>query len=84
VNFAFSARLVGFVSVKGFVLEIDDTYGSLIEFDLGIQYRLSERLGIGDGFKSFFLDVVEDENRLTDVNIYFDFIGPAVYMTYTF
>jgi len=84
VNFAFSARLVGFVSVKGFVLEIDDTYGSLIEFDLGIQYRLSERLGIGGGFKSFFLDVVEDENRLTDVNIDFDFIGPAVYMTYTF
>jgi hypothetical protein len=84
VNFAFSPRLVGFISVKGFVLDVGDIYGRLLESDLGIQGKLSQKFGIGGGFKSFSLDVVDDENKLVDGNMGFEFFGPAVYMTYTF
>ena len=69
---------------KGFALEIGDTYGRLIEANVGVQYQMKKNFGIGGGVKWFFLDIVEDENQLVDVNMDFDFFGPAVYVTYTF
>jgi hypothetical protein len=84
INYAFKPQLIGYAMAKGFALEIGDTYGRLIEANVGVQYQLSQNFGIGGGFKWFFLDIVEDENQLVDVNMDFDFFGPAVYVTYTF
>ena len=84
INYALTPRLMGHAMVKGFALEIGDTYGRLIEANVGAQYQLGKNFGIGGGVKWFFLDVVEDETALVDVSIDFDFFGPAVYFTYTF
>jgi hypothetical protein len=84
INYALTPRLIGHATVKGFALEIGDTYGRLIEANLGVQYRVGEKFGIGGGVKWFFLDVVEDETALVDVKMDFDFVGPAVFLTYTF
>ena len=81
---ALTPRLVGHAMVKGFALEIGDTYGRLIEANVGAQYQLGKNFGIGAGVKWFFLDLVEDETALVDVSMDFDFFGPAVFLTYTF
>jgi hypothetical protein len=84
INYALTPRLRGHAMVKGFALEIGDTYGRLIEANIGAQYQLGKNVGIGGGIKWFFLDVVEDETELADVRMDFDFFGPAAYLTYTF
>lgn len=84
INYAFKPQLIGYAMAKGFALEIGDTYGRLIEANVGVQYQMKKNFGIGGGVKWFFLDIVEDENQLVDVNMDFDFFGPAVYVTYTF
>ncbi len=84
INYALTPRLTGHAMVKGFALEIGDIYGRLIEANVSAQYQLGKNLGIGGGVKWFFLDVVEDETARVDVNIDFDFFGPAVFFTYTF
>ena len=84
VNHLFTPRLIGHATVKGFALEIGDTYGKLIEANVGVQYQLAKNFGIGGGIKWFFLDVIEDETERVDVSMEFDFFGPAIFMTYTF
>jgi hypothetical protein len=84
INYALTPRLRGHAMVKGFALEIGDTYGRLIEANVGVQYQLGRNFGIGGGVKWFFLDVDEDESALVDVSMDFDFFGPAIYLTYTF
>lgn len=84
VNRSFGPRVFGFATVKGFALKIGDTSGSLIEANTGVQYQLTQNFGIGCGIKWFFLDVREDETERVDVKWDFDFVGPAVYATYTF
>ena len=84
INHALTPRLMGHAMVKGFALEIGDTYGRLIEANVGAQYQLGKNFGIGAGVKWFFLDLVEDETALVDVSMDFDFFGPAVFLTYTF
>ena len=84
MNYALTPRLIGTAMVKAFAMEIGDTYGSLVEANLGVQYQVNEKFGIGGGFKWFFLDVVEDEGEFVDVKMEFDFFGPAIYVTYTF
>lgn len=84
INYALTPRLLGHAMLKGFALEIGDTYGSLIEANLGVQYQLSQYFGIGGGVKTFFLHVIEDESALADVSMDFDFFGPTVYVTYSF
>lgn len=84
INYAFKPQLIGYAMAKGFALEIGDTYGRLVEANVGVQYQMKKNFGIGGGVKWFFLDIVEDENQLVDVNMDFDFFGPAVYVTYTF
>ena len=84
INYAWTPRLTGHAMLKGFALEIGDTYGSLIEADIAAQYQLGENFGIGGGVKWFFLDVIEDETAHVDVNVDFDFFGPAVFLIYTF
>ena len=84
INYALTPRLTGHAMAKGFALEIGDTYGRLIEVDIAAQYQLGKNLGIGGGVKWFFLDVVEDETARVDVNLDFDFFGPAVFLIYTF
>ena len=84
INYRFKPRLMGFAMAKGFALEVGDTYGRLIEVNLGVQYQLGQNFGIGGGFKWFFLDLLEDETERVDVNMDFDFAGPAIYATYTF
>ena len=84
MNYALTPRLIGTGMLKGFAIEIGDTYGSLVEANLGVQYQVNEKFGIGGGFKWFFLDIVEDEGDLADVKMEFDFVGPAIYVAYTF
>ena len=84
INYALTPRLMGHAMVKGFAMEIGDTYGRLIEANVGAQYQLGKNFGIGGGVKWFFLDLVEDETALVDVSMDFDFFGPAVFVTYTF
>ena len=84
INYALTPRLMGHAMVKGFAMEIGDTYGRLIEANVGAQYQLGKNFGIGGGVKWFFLDLVEDETALVDVSMDFDFFGPAVFATYTF
>ena len=84
INYALTPKLTGHAMLKGFALEIGDTYGRLIEANIGAQYQLGENFGIGGGVKWFFLDVVEDETARVDVSMNFDFFGPAVFLTYTF
>ena len=84
INYALTPQLLGLATVKGFALEIGDTYGRLIEANVGAQYQLGKNFGIGGGVKWFFLDVVEDETELADVRMDFDFFGPSVYLSYTF
>jgi hypothetical protein len=84
INYALTDRLMGHAMVKGFALEIGDTYGRLIEANVGVQYQLGNNFGIGGGIKWFRLDVVEDETERVDVSMDFDFFGPAVFLTYTF
>jgi hypothetical protein len=84
INYALTPQLTGHAMVKGFVLEIGDTYGRLIEANIGAQYQLGESFGIGAGIKWFFLDVVEDETARVDVSMDFDFFGPALFLIYTF
>ena len=66
INHLFTPRLIGHATVKGFALEIGDTYGQLIEASVGVQYQLANNFGIGGGIKWFFLDVVEDETERVD------------------
>ena len=84
INYVLTPRLIGHAMVKGFALEIGDTYGRLIEANLGVQYQLGNNFGIGGGIKWFRLDVVEDETERVDVKMDFDFFGPAVFLIYTF
>lgn len=84
INYVFTPRLMSYAMVKGFALEIGDTYGRLIEANLGVQYQLGRNFGIGGGIKWFFLDVVENESERIDVNMEFDFFGPAIYVAYKF
>lgn len=84
VNRSFGPRVLGFAMLKGFAVKIGDISGSLIEANAGVQYQLSQDFGIGGGVKWFFLDVREDETERVDVKWDFDFVGPAVYVTYTF
>jgi len=84
INYALTPRLMGHAMVKGFALEIGDTYGRLIEANLGVQYQLGNNFGVGGGIKWFRLHVVEDETERVDVTMDFDFFGPAVFLTYTF
>jgi hypothetical protein len=84
INYVFTPRLVGHATIKGFALEFGDTYGRLVEADIGAQYKLGNNFGIGGGMKWFRLDVVEDETDRVDVTMDFDFFGPAVFVTYTF
>ena len=84
INYLFTPRLIGHATVKGFALEIGDTYGRLFETNVGVQYQLAKNFGIGGGIKWFFLDVVEHETERVDVNMEFDFFGPAIFVTYTF
>jgi len=84
INYVFTPRLIGHASIKGFAIEIGDTYGRLVEANVGAQYKLGNSFGIGGGIKWFRLDVVEDETEQVDVTMDFDFFGPAVFLTYTF
>lgn len=45
INYSWTSRLGGYAMINGFALEIGDTYGSLIEANLGVQYQLSQRCG---------------------------------------
>jgi len=84
INYVLTPRFIGHASIKGFALEIGDTYGRLIEANLAVQYQLQNNFGIGGGIKWFRLNVVEDETERVDVTMDFDFFGPAVFLTYTF
>lgn len=84
INYALTPQLIGNAMVKGFVLEVGDTYGRLIEANVGVQYQLRKNFGIGGGVKWFFLDVVVDETERADVKMEFDFFGPSIFLAYTF
>jgi hypothetical protein len=75
---------MGHAMVKGFALEIGNTYGSLIKANLSMQYQLSQYFAVGGGVKSFFLDLIEDELALAGVSMDSDFFRPAVYVTHSF
>ena len=49
LNYTLTPRLIGHATVKGFALEFGDTYGRLLEANLGVQYQLRNSFGIGGG-----------------------------------
>jgi hypothetical protein len=70
-------------SVGWLSLEIDEIDGSYTYFDLGTQYRFTEKFGIGASYQFANIDVTSTKGSSVD-KLDLEFKGPSIFITYGF
>ena len=64
-------------------LEIDNIDGKYLYADIGTEYRITDRFGIGAAYQISEIDVTNDKSDGFD-KLDVDFSGPSIYLTYGF
>lgn len=64
-------------------LKIDEVDGKYLYFDLGTEYRISDRFGIGASYQLGDIDVTVDKTARVD-KFDLEFEGPSIYISYGF
>jgi len=82
-SYAFSEKIAARFQVIGFVIEIDNIDGSLVEIDADIDWKPWRHFGFGLGLRYFNVNV---EAQGSNLNGEFDleYYGPAVYVSGSF
>jgi hypothetical protein len=70
-------------SVGWLSLEIDDIDGKYTYFDIGTEYRFSDRFGIGASYQIAKIDVTSTDGDTVD-KLDLEFTGPSIFFTYGF
>ena len=70
-------------SVGWLSLEIDNIDGKYTYFDIGTEYRFTDRFGIGASYQLANIDVTSVDGDVVD-KIDLEFTGPSIYFTYGF
>jgi hypothetical protein len=71
------------MSVGWLSLEIDQIDGEYTYFDIGTEYRISDKFGIGASYQLANIDVTSTKGNTID-KIDLEFKGPSIYFTYGF
>jgi hypothetical protein len=70
-------------SVGWLSLEIDDIDGKYTYLDIGTEYRITDRFGIGASYQLSKIDVTSTDNAGVD-KFDIEFSGPSIYLSYGF